>query len=71
MSRKFLHDMSNSLLIAQGMNQLALQLLKSDQALAHLAKIAEKLEKTHNALEKMGVLLKEERELLQRTDAAS
>lgn len=60
--RKFLHDISNHILVAHGMANLVLKAAKNSNTLE--AKELERLEKTVEAINKMTALLKERRALL-------
>lgn len=60
--RKFLHDMSNHLVVAQGMGTIALGNLKKDESSD--PKTVERLIKSIKAVDKMIVLIKERRSLL-------
>ena len=62
--RKFLHDMSNHLVVAQGMGNIALKNLKQDDELSIDPKVLERLEKSLKAVDKIIVLVKERRQVL-------
>ena len=60
--RKFMHDISNQLLIAQGMGNFVLKKLREDSQMD--AKTFEKLEKSMLALGQMVELIKKRHNLL-------
>ena len=60
--RKFLHDMSNQLLVAQGMGSIALKNLSKDDSTDE--KSLERLSKSVKAIESMASLIKERRKIL-------
>lgn len=60
--RKFLHDLSNQLLVAQGMGTFANKAIKDNEAVE--SKDRERLEKTLNAVNQMVKMLKERRVIL-------
>ncbi len=63
--RKFLHDISNQLVVAQGMGNIALKKFKESEADAPVdQKAIERLEKSVKAIDKMIVLVKERRHVL-------
>ncbi len=59
--RKFLHDLSNQLVVAQGMGNIALKKIMSDPEQVIDEGIVSKLEKSLKAVDKMVVLVKERR----------
>ncbi|WP_127715187.1 hypothetical protein [Halobacteriovorax sp. HLS] len=59
--RKFLHDLSNQLVVAQGMGNIALKKITSDDDQIVDQGIIDKLEKSLRAVDKMVVLVKERR----------
>lgn len=59
--RKFLHDLSNQLVVAQGMGNIALKKIKNEDENVVDEKVVEKLEKSIKAVDKMIVLVKERR----------
>ncbi len=59
--RKFLHDLSNQLVVAQGMGNIALKKIKNNDKTEVDEKVVEKLEKSIRAVDKMIVLVKERR----------
>lgn len=63
--RKFLHDISNHLVVAQGMGNIALKNLKqSEENTSVDQKAIDRLEKSVKAIDKMIVLVKERRHVL-------
>ncbi|ATH06522.1 hypothetical protein BIY24_00755 [Halobacteriovorax marinus] len=62
--RKFLHDLSNHIVVAQGMGNVALRNLQSNDGEEVDPKIIEKLEKSVGAINKMIALVKERRAVL-------
>ena len=61
--RKFLHDVSNQLVVAQGMGSIVLKkLTKTEEELD--PKVIERLEKTISAVDKMIKMVKERRNTL-------
>lgn len=60
--RKFLHDLSNHLVVAQGMSSFVLRTLKDQKPVE--AKDVERLEKAIEAINRMTNLLKERRTVL-------
>jgi hypothetical protein len=60
--RKFLHDISNHIVVAHGMTTFVLRALKDNQAVA--AKEMDRLEKALEAISQMSEQLKQRRELL-------
>jgi hypothetical protein len=62
--RKFLHDLSNQLVVAQGMGNIALKKIKNEDKNQVDPNVVEKLEKSLRAVDKMIVLVKERRTTL-------
>ncbi|PIK14500.1 hypothetical protein [Halobacteriovorax sp. JY17] len=63
--RKFLHELSNQIVVAQGMSNVALRNLQISDDLDSLdPKTIDKLEKSVNAINKMIILVKERRGVL-------
>ena len=62
--RKFLHDLSNQLVVAQGMGNIALKKIITEDENQIDSNVLEKLEKSMKAVDKMIVLLKERRTTL-------
>lgn len=62
--RKFLHDLSNQVVVAQGMSNTALRTIKSSEDLNLDPVVIDKLEKSVNAINKMIKLIKERRTTL-------
>jgi len=63
--RKFLHDISNHLVVAQGMGNIALKNLKqAEENVSVDQKAIDRLEKSVKAIDKMIVLVKERRHVL-------
>jgi len=60
--RKFLHDIANHLVVAQGMSSFVLKKLKSNGPIEE--KDIERMEKTIEAVNKITTLLKDRRALL-------
>ena len=60
--RKFLHDIANHIVVAQGMSSFVMKAAKENRPLEE--KDIERLQKTIDAIKKMTDLLKERRELL-------
>jgi len=60
--RKFLHDLSNHIVVAQGMTNIVLKLLKDSDSVEDA--IIEKQEKALNALNNQVRMIKERRTLL-------
>lgn len=60
--RKFLHDLSNHIVVAGGMLNFAQRVLKDNPSIGE--KELERLEKAHVAIDKMTELLKARREIL-------
>lgn len=60
--RKFLHDISNHIVVAHGMSTFVLRTLK--EGLPGTAKEVDRLEKALDAITQMSDLLKQRRELL-------
>lgn len=60
--RKFLHDISNHIVVAHGMSSFVLKALKSNNPIE--PKDIERLEKSIEAINKMTEILKERRSLL-------
>lgn len=60
--RAFLHEISNHIVVAQGMSSFVLRSLK--EASSEETKEIERLEKALHAITQMSALLKERRELL-------
>jgi Ribonuclease G/E len=60
--RKFLHDIANSLVVAQGMTTMVLRKVKENSTLE--AKEIERLEKVLEAVNKMGKQIKDRRAIL-------
>ena len=60
--RKFLHDISNHLVVAQGMGSIALKNLEKDDSAD--PKVVERFAKSIGAIDKMIVLIKERRVVL-------
>jgi hypothetical protein len=61
--RKFLHDISNQMVVAQGMGSIALKNIKASEAEVD-PKIIERLEKSNKAISKMIELIKARRTTL-------
>ena len=61
--RKFLHDISNHIVVAHGMATFALRAIKENPNVGE--KEVERLEKSIDAINKMTVLLRERRLVLQ------
>ncbi len=61
--REFLHDIANHIVVAQGMSSYVLKILKENKPAE--AKDIERLERAIEAINKMTILLKERRSLLQ------
>lgn len=61
--RKFLHDISNHIVVAHGMATFALKAIKENPNVA--GKEVERLEKSLEAINKMTELLRERRSVLQ------
>lgn len=59
--RKFLHDLSNQLVVAQGMGNIALKKIKNEDENKVEQNVIDKLEKSIKAVDKMIVLVKERR----------
>lgn len=62
--RKFLHELSNHIVVAQGMGAVALRSLQASDSEGLDPKIVEKLEKSLNAMNKMISVVKERRATL-------
>ncbi len=62
--RKFLHELSNHIVVAQGMGAVALRTLQSSEDDKVDPKVIEKLEKSLNAMNKMISVVKERRKNL-------
>ena len=60
--RKFLHDLSNHIVVASGMLNFAYRVLKDNPTIE--AKELERLQKSMDAISKMTELLKSRREML-------
>lgn len=60
--RKFLHDMANHLVVAQGMSSFVMKVAKENKPLEE--KDIERLQKTIDAIKKMTEQLKERRTVL-------
>jgi cob(I)alamin adenosyltransferase len=60
--RKFLHDMANHLVVAQGMSSFVMKAIKENRPLEE--KDVERLQKTIDAIKKMTDQLKERRAVL-------
>ena len=61
--RKFLHDISNHIVVAHGMATFALRAIKENPSVGE--KEVERLEKSIDAINKMTELLRERRSVLQ------
>lgn len=61
--RKFLHDISNHIVVAHGMATFALRAIKDNPSVGE--KEVERLEKSIDAINKMTELLRERRSVLQ------
>ncbi len=61
--RKFLHDISNHIVVAHGMATITLKAIRDNPSVGE--KEVERLEKTINAINKMTELLKDRRSVLQ------
>ena len=61
--RKFLHDVSNQLVVAQGMGSIVLKNIKKSEDELD-PKVIERLEKTVSAIDKMIKMVKERRSTL-------
>ncbi|WP_372653321.1 hypothetical protein [Halobacteriovorax sp.] len=62
--RKFLHELSNHIVVAQGMGAIALRGLQSSGDECVDPSVIEKLEKSMNAMNKMIGVVKERRAIL-------
>jgi triacylglycerol esterase/lipase EstA (alpha/beta hydrolase family) len=65
--RKFLHDLSNHIVVAHGMATFALRGIKGNQNSNVEIKEIERLEKSIDAINKMTDLLRERRAVLMKT----
>lgn len=62
--RKFLHDISNQLVVAQGMGAVVLRSLSEHEGEDLDPKIVERMEKGNKAIDKMIKMIKERRQVL-------
>lgn len=62
--RKFMHDLSNPMAIAQGNIKLTLRKLKKDEGAMTISEIIERLEKTSEAFERMNEMMSLRRSII-------
>ena len=62
--RKFMHDLSNPMAIAQGNIKLTLRKLKKDEGAMTISEIIERLEKTSEAFERINEMMSLRRSII-------